>query len=178
MTTWSFSNSWLTSVTTRRTYIGITRWVNSWYYKVQTSSVHKNCWCCFKRCFICGTSIHECLNIDSTCKLVILLSLTFRNASARKGDRSRTVWCSIFLWILGRNRSMCCEVCCTTWWQTLEWPCNGVLLYKVGCSLFPVLSYSWSSFVYLEFIVILFECLETSVQKFSYFMPSSRRLVH
>jgi len=141
------------------------------------SSVRKNCWY-FKRCFICGTSIHECLNTYTTWKLVILLSLTFRNASARKGDWSRSVWCSIFLWILGRNRSMCCKVCCTSWWQTLEWPCNGVLLYKVGCSLFPVLSDCWSSFVYLLFTVILFDCLEASVQHFSYFMPSSHRLVH
>lgn len=64
-------------------------------------------------------------------KLVTLLILTLRNASAREGDWSRTVRCSVFLWIVGRDWSLCCEVCRTSWWQTLEWSCNGVLLYEV-----------------------------------------------
>jgi len=91
----------------------------------------------------------------TTYKFIMFLVLPFRNASARKRDWSRTVWCRVFLWILGGDWSMCREVCCTPWWQALEWPCNGVLLYKVGFSPPSVLPECHVSLLYLEFIIIL-----------------------
>jgi len=57
--------------------------------------------------------------------------LLCRQASVGPRDRSRSIRCSLFMWVMGWLWTVCCQVSGATRRSTLERSCHGVSLHNV-----------------------------------------------